>query len=193
MNETGGFNFSVQDLVDRAGLSLRSFYQHFDGKEDLLLALFEEQMAHFVENVEADMRGVDRPVDLLETLIHSFLDRVRRSPEVGGRALTEFQVRLAVEKPGAYARATAPLFQLVSSVVEEGQRSGEFRSDIGVMGMTLLINATLVSIAQMAILRIPATGEPLTDEHIIGWCRSAISAAGASARKPSARRIRSRR
>lgn len=175
MNETGGFNFSVQDLVDRAGLSLRSFYQHFDGKDDLLLALFEEQMGYFVEKVEADLQGVESPADRLETLIRSFLERVRRSPEVGGRALTEFQVRLAVEKPEAYARASAPLFRLVSAVVEDGQQNGQFRSDIGVMGTALLINSTLVSVAQMAIFHIPASGEPLTDDHIIGWCRAAIS------------------
>lgn len=194
MNETGGFNFSVQDLVDRAGLSLRSFYQHFDGKDDLLLALYEEQMAHFVERVEADLEGVEGPVDRIETLIRSFLERVRRSPEVGGRALTEFQVRLAVEKPEAYARASAPLFRLVSSVVEEGQRTGEFRSDIGTMGTALLINSTLVSVAQMAIFHIPASGEPLTDDHIIGWCRAAISTDDASGpARPPVKRARSRR
>jgi AcrR family transcriptional regulator len=42
LDETGNLNFTVQDVVDRSKLSLRSFYQTFASKGDLLLALFEE-------------------------------------------------------------------------------------------------------------------------------------------------------
>ena len=34
----------MQEVVDRSKQSLRSFYQYFDGKHELLLALFEEEM-----------------------------------------------------------------------------------------------------------------------------------------------------
>ena len=40
-NDTGK-DFTVQDVVERSGQSLRSFYQYFAGKHELLLALFEE-------------------------------------------------------------------------------------------------------------------------------------------------------
>ena len=39
-----GKDFTVQEVVERSGQSLRSFYQHFDGKHELLLALFEESV-----------------------------------------------------------------------------------------------------------------------------------------------------
>src|SRR5690242_2988337 len=42
---TGALNFTLQDVVDRSKLSLRSFYQTFASKDDLLLALFEEYVA----------------------------------------------------------------------------------------------------------------------------------------------------
>lgn len=41
MAEKGTMDFTVQEVVDRSKQSLRSFYQHFDGKHELLLALFE--------------------------------------------------------------------------------------------------------------------------------------------------------
>src|SRR5690606_34763956 len=56
MDETGGVDFTVQELVNRSKLSLRAFYQHFDGKDDLLLALFEEQMSRFLQRLEADIQ-----------------------------------------------------------------------------------------------------------------------------------------
>ena len=39
-----GEGFTVQNVVERSGLSLRSFYNHFAGKHELLLALFEESI-----------------------------------------------------------------------------------------------------------------------------------------------------
>ena len=45
MDEDPDRDFTVQEVVDRSGQSLRSFYQYFDGKYELLLALFEESRA----------------------------------------------------------------------------------------------------------------------------------------------------
>ncbi len=42
LQETGRTDFTVQEIVERSKMSLRSFYQHFASKDDLLLALFEE-------------------------------------------------------------------------------------------------------------------------------------------------------
>ena len=39
-----GKDFTVQDVVEKSGQSLRSFYQYFGGKQELLLALFEESV-----------------------------------------------------------------------------------------------------------------------------------------------------
>ena len=43
MNTNSG-EFTVQEVVDRSGQSLRTFYQYFAGKHELLLALFEESI-----------------------------------------------------------------------------------------------------------------------------------------------------
>src|ERR1700749_1064794 len=40
--EKGSTDFTVQEVVDRSRQSLRSFYLQFDGKPELLLALFED-------------------------------------------------------------------------------------------------------------------------------------------------------
>src|SRR4029077_5340458 len=43
--ETASSTFTVQQVVERAGQSLKSFYRLFAGKDDLLLALIEEDCA----------------------------------------------------------------------------------------------------------------------------------------------------
>ena len=42
MTDPDGDEVTVQNVVDRAGLSLRAFYHHFPSKDELLLAVFEE-------------------------------------------------------------------------------------------------------------------------------------------------------
>src|SRR5205807_117089 len=40
-----GKDFTVQDILATSGQSLRAFYQYFGGKQELLLAVFEESVA----------------------------------------------------------------------------------------------------------------------------------------------------
>ena len=44
-NETGSAAFTVAQVAARAGLSLKSFYRCFRGKDDLLIALLAEESA----------------------------------------------------------------------------------------------------------------------------------------------------
>ena len=41
-SETGSASFTVAQIASRAGLSLKSFYRCFPGKDELLLALLED-------------------------------------------------------------------------------------------------------------------------------------------------------
>src|SRR6266568_998036 len=47
--------FTVQEVVERSGQSLRSFYQYFAGKYELLLALFEEAVRSTAEHLRASV------------------------------------------------------------------------------------------------------------------------------------------
>ena len=44
LERSNGDGFTVQDVADEAGQSLRTLYQYFESKDDLLLAVFEEAM-----------------------------------------------------------------------------------------------------------------------------------------------------
>src|SRR5439155_20332781 len=51
MNSASDKEFTVQEVVERSGQSLRSFYQYFAGKYELLLALFEESVRSTAEHL----------------------------------------------------------------------------------------------------------------------------------------------
>src|SRR4051794_4502365 len=61
-NETGSAAFTVAQVTGRAGLSLKSFYACFPGKDDLLLALLaadSEIGAEFLAELIGDRTGAD--------------------------------------------------------------------------------------------------------------------------------------
>src|SRR3954449_5343425 len=64
MNDnTTGKEFTVQEVVERSGQSLRSFYQYFGGKQELLLALFEEAVRSTAEALRTKVEEEDDPLE----------------------------------------------------------------------------------------------------------------------------------
>src|ERR671924_309178 len=57
MNSSETKDFTVQQVVERSGQSLRSFYQYFAGKYELLLALFEESVRSAAEHLREAVAG----------------------------------------------------------------------------------------------------------------------------------------
>ena len=61
-----GRDFTVQEVVDRSGQSLRSFYQYFAGKHELLLALFDEAIRSTAERLEDQLAKERTPLERLD-------------------------------------------------------------------------------------------------------------------------------
>ena len=79
MDEKGSTEFTIQEVIDRSKQSMRGFYQYFDGKDELLLALFEETIREATD----DLRTVRRvEVDPLERL-HALHDPPARVVRAG--------------------------------------------------------------------------------------------------------------
>src|SRR5271154_7275415 len=64
-----GKEFTVQEVVDRSGQSLRSFYQYFAGKHELLLALFDEAIRSTADRLEELVARQDTPLERLHTFV----------------------------------------------------------------------------------------------------------------------------
>src|SRR3954467_5914840 len=58
-------DFTVQEVVEKSGQSLRSFYQYFDGKYELLLALFEDAVRSTAAHLEETVAGETDPLERL--------------------------------------------------------------------------------------------------------------------------------
>lgn len=173
LNETGRVDFTVQNVVERSQLSLRAFYQHFGGKDELVLAVFEELTGVFVESLAKSLDEIEDPFERLATYTRRFLERAHESRESGGRALTIYLLHLALDRPDDYMRATSPQIALVESIIKHGVASGVFRTDIPTKVLAQLVNSTLVSFAQTDVFDMKS-GAEVTPEHVWAWCETAV-------------------
>ena len=78
--EKGSTDFTVQEVVDRSRQSLRSFYLQFDGKDELLLALFEDALSRSAEHIRAATAGQADPIERLKVAIELLFESSRPDP-----------------------------------------------------------------------------------------------------------------
>jgi AcrR family transcriptional regulator len=128
-------DFTVQEVVERSGQSLRSFYQHFDGKHELLLALFEESVASTADHLRAEVAEESGPTNRLHRFVVEYYQACSRPTGKGTRkgappVVTDFAQQLLTERPKEAARAFAPLVAIFRELLDDALAAGVVRAGL---------------------------------------------------------------
>ena len=120
LGETGKADFTVLEVVERSKTSLRSFYQHFSTKDELLLALIERIMTESTAKWRADTDGLDA-VAAMKRLIDRISSPASSTKQDSiNRGLTNYNDHLAETLPREYARVLAPVHDLIRDIINRG-------------------------------------------------------------------------
>lgn len=160
LEEEGSVEFTVQDVVQRSGGSLRRFYQLFSSKDDLVLALFEELITQLVEHIPATVHAGAPPLDRLEICVRTLWDFVRGEdapPAKIVRSMAALHNQLAASRPDGLRLAWDPLRQLITGIIADGVADGSVRSDIEVEELSDLFFDISLAAHIFAIGRIGST------------------------------------
>ncbi len=180
MRETDRTDFTVQEIVERSRMSLRSFYQHFASKDDLLLALLEEAIRAAIDRLRTQVDLNDHPVDRLRTFIVGLCDLTERrsADSTTNRAFTVYHLRLAETHPTEFAHAIAPQVDLLLEILEAGVANGQFRSDLTVAQMAMIVTQALVSAMHMRVLGVQVADAHVTGSDLFAFCLGGVAAQG---------------
>ncbi len=148
ITEKGTTDFTVQEVVDCSRQSLRSFYQHFDGKHELLLALFEDALRRATAAIAAAADTKADPVEALRTAVQLLFELTRPDPGAHRPLFTEFAPQLLLSHPTEVRRAHTPLLDLLTTLVVGGVAAGTLRSDTDPRRTAALIMETVMFAAQ---------------------------------------------
>lgn len=121
MERTKGDTFTVQDVANEAGQSLRSFYQHFGSKDDLFLAVFEEAMRIYAMLLLRDIDRYDKPLDRLIAGVISVAHLTRRSSQGIVVVLSRLRMQLTEVDPQLVASSTSPVTSALRDLVNAAQ------------------------------------------------------------------------
>ncbi len=129
--------FTVQEVVERSGQSLRSFYQYFAGKYELLLALFEESVRATAEVLDDAVGQETDPEARLHRFVIGYYEicrpRAKGRPRTGSAevvpapAMAEFAQQLLTAHPKEASRAYLPLVTLLEGLLDDAAAAGALR------------------------------------------------------------------
>jgi AcrR family transcriptional regulator len=173
--EKGSTDFTVQEVVDRSRQSLRSFYQHFDGKHELLLALFEDALRRATEQIRAAAQGQADPLDRLKVAVHLLFELSRPDPAARRPLFTDFAPQLLLTHPAEVRGAHAPLLTLFTELLTEADAAGTLRAGVNPRRAAALTMQTVMFVAQSAT--VSDTDLPvITADEVWDFCAKGFAA-----------------
>jgi AcrR family transcriptional regulator len=164
-------DITVQNVVDHSGLSLRSFYQHFEGKYELLLAVFEEGIQRTTVHLTQEVDRVEGPLARLEAFVTEYYRLCRSQQTRGsdrrlpGRSMGQFAHQLLFDHPEEASRAFMPLVSLLRELLEaaadadEIQPGRDFEQVAGIILQAIMFNAFASTVTGSATDALPGRGE----------------------------------
>ena len=178
LGETGRTDFTVIEVVERSKTSLRSFYQHFSTKDELLLALIDKIMS------ESTRRWREETTDLPAVkALRVLIDRICTPAESTtqdkvNRGLTYYNDHLAETLPREYARVLSPLHELIKDIISRGIAEGSFRIGMDVEATAALIMQCALGAMRLQVLGAELSGVPISADHIYEFCVGGLLAPG---------------
>jgi AcrR family transcriptional regulator len=167
-NSGSGREFTVQEVVDRSGQSLRSFYQYFGGKHELLLALFEESVRSTTEHLREKIALEDGALDRLHRFVVEYYRLCRPTPPeeleeegvaAGAPLMAEFAQQLLTQHPKEAARVFSPLVSLFEELLDDAAAAGAVRPGqrespvVGVVLEAIMFNTFSSTIGGLSVRR----------------------------------------
>jgi AcrR family transcriptional regulator len=122
--ESGGDDFTIQQVATEAGYTLRSFYQHFPGKDDLLIALIEESQIVMARLLLLHAERFSPPLERLGSSLYWAFDERLHTARAYNAALMRFVQRVSLNSPGSVDAARRPVLMVFAGMIEEAVRDG---------------------------------------------------------------------
>jgi AcrR family transcriptional regulator len=182
---TGDTGFTVQEVVEESGMSIRTFYLFFASKDDLLLAIHETILASEVAPRLRSRCDAERdPVLKIKVFIDALFE-ISGTSLPSTRAFMVQQHRLAESRPDDLDRAMEPQVNLILELLAGAVDAGRLRSDIDIESTSQLIHHLTQSVIESRVVGSTKAAE-LTSDQVWEFCSSAIGAS-AKVRVPARR------
>ena len=186
LDEAGLDGLTIRAVLTRTGLSRRAFYERFAGKDDLVLAVFEQTIRRAADHYSEEVKALGDPIERLKLIVTCIVlgkgTLENEGEEHSSRraaALSREHLRLAESRPDDLQAALRPLIGLIARQLSDGMARGSVR-DYAPQRLAALIYNLVSTTVHTELLAEEAAGadrgrrtELATD--IWEFCRRAIA------------------
>jgi len=147
----GFYNANVADVAKMAGVADGTIYLYFKSKDDLLISLFETKMEEVLQQFSINLNLESSAEKKLCKFIHLYFQMIEDDPDLA----EVFQVELRQSSKflkDYHNQKFIDFLNLIGNIIHEGQKNGQFRQDINIHNMKIVIFGALDELARQWIL-----------------------------------------
>jgi AcrR family transcriptional regulator len=125
ISEPGATEFTMLELANRAGVSTKTIYRHFSGRDELLLAVLEEEFRRAAITLRDAIDRTTTPLGKLRTAVQGYVALPLRypAPEIRQARAREWQ-RLAAHRLGEVRHAAEPVLDVLRELLGHLAQAG---------------------------------------------------------------------
>src|SRR3954469_13798166 len=127
--EKGYWQARVAEIADRAGVADGTIYLYYKNKEQLLMAAIDSAFDSFLERARRELAEIPQPKQRLHRLAFLHLDMLGANRNLA--IVFQTELRHSAKFLAQFSRhRLVEYFDMIRSIVREGQKTGEFRAEV---------------------------------------------------------------
>lgn len=172
----GESDLSVRDVVELSQMSLRSFYESFDGKDDLLLAIYEEAtFTGLTRQLRAVEAASDDPLARLRAFMSAEWIVVEKASQQLQRALAIYHQRLAETRPAELAAVLEPQHQALTQLLAACRAVGMAGPHLDDSTNASILMHLMMTTLQARVLDFRVGGEAIDGDQVWAFLESTFT------------------
>jgi TetR/AcrR family transcriptional regulator, fatty acid metabolism regulator protein len=169
--EHGFFHSRVSEIADRAGVADGTIYLYFKNKDELLMAAIDSAFHRFIQSARATLAQTSDPKEKLRRMAFLHLEGLGTNRSLA--IVFQTELRHSLKFLGQFSHnLLVEYFDLIKSVVREGQEAGAFRTDISI---TMAAHCFFGSLDEIVTTWILSDHEKDHDYHLSSLTDSVVS------------------
>ncbi len=149
--DKGFYTANVADVAKEAGVADGTIYLYFKNKDDLLISLFETKMEEILQRFSFLIDNNQSAEEKLRQFIHLYFQMIEEDQNLA----EVFQVELRQSSKflkDYHNQKFIDFLNLIGDILHQGQSDGQFKTDISIHTMKLIIFGALDELARQWIL-----------------------------------------
>ncbi|MEO8574030.1 MAG: TetR/AcrR family transcriptional regulator [Pyrinomonadaceae bacterium] len=127
--EKGFFNAKVADIAKAARVADGTVYLYFKNKDDVLHSIFDRAMDEFIAEGRRELATLERADEKLKRIAELHLERLSADRNLA--IVFQVELRGSIKFMQEFSAAGfSEYLDIIRATIDEGQKSGAFRSDI---------------------------------------------------------------